>query len=234
MATGWSEIVGSALTVIDDERLNEQLTISPAMFYRRMSSYVGFAVSMLNRPPEMLEMLKRSRADPVYDDAIWISTDASVAEETVVNTGKTGYQLFSAVIRLNSPKGGADFAPYAAAVYDPLTGDVTFPKQQKAGVEYILDFYNDGSFDDLSASQLRLFGMAIAVVWDERFERTWLNITPKVHDSTFDTVNEGNYMEKGSQRLQRNVAAFHDALRHYEQDCAYGSYVTEGKPKRLV
>ncbi len=235
MATTWAEVVGAALTVIDDERASEQLTVSPAQFYRRMSAYVNFALPMLNRPPELLKHLKNGMTQPEFDEAEWTSTETSTGEETQVETGFTGYDLCSVVMRIpDGAAGGVIYAPYSDFTYDAETGIVTFPVQQSAGVEYMIDFYNDGTFPTLTDSQMRLFALAIAVVWDERFERTWLSITPKIKDSTFDVGNEANYMEKSSQRLQRNIAAFNDRLRHYEQDCAYLNVVKMNIPIGLI
>lgn len=228
-STGWAEIVAAAVVLIDDERNSELLQISPAQFYRRMAGYVNLALPMLSKPPELLAALRQGMTAPSYEAMSWVSTDESTQGETALDTGLTGYELCSAVVRLSAgPAGGVVYAPYSVD-YDAETGIVTIPQQQEAGIEYELDFYTDGSFEPaLTESQMRLFAMAVAVVWDQRFERDWLNITPKVKDDTFETGNESNYMEKSSQRLQRNIAAYNDALRSYEQLCAYTSVVRRG------
>ena len=233
MSTGWAEVVNAALTVIDDERLAELIAISPAQFYRKMSAYVRFALPMLNRPPELSKMLREGAQAPRCDESIWISTAQSLTGQTEIATGKIGYGLFSASLRLPTPAGDAGYEPYPAAAYDAETGVVTMPAQSAEGLEYSLDFYEDGTLPTLSDAQTRLAAMAVAIVWDQRFERDWLSITPKLHDSSFDPVNEATYMEKGSQRLQRNISAFNDALRHYEQDCAYAT-ATQGSGGRIV
>ena len=51
--TGWSDIITSAMTVIDDVRWREDLEASPAMFYRAKSEYVKLALAEMNRPPEL-------------------------------------------------------------------------------------------------------------------------------------------------------------------------------------
>jgi hypothetical protein len=117
--------------------------------------------------------------------------------------------------------------PVSGVTYDPETGTVVFPKQETVGLEYNVDFYTDGSFYyDLTEAQKRLLGLAVGVVWDERFSRNWLNLTMKVKDASFDTVNESNYMREVQNRLFMNRHLLNDELRKYEQDVAYKNTVT--------
>ena len=97
------------------------------------------------------------------------------------------------------------------------------PIQESAGIGYDFDFYTDGQFPDLSETQMRLFALAVAVVWDERFSRNWLNMTMKIKDESFETVNEANYTQQITKRLHDNRVSFNDELRAYEQLCAYTS-----------
>ena len=48
-------------------------------------------------------------------------------------------------------------------------------------------------------------------------------MTPKIHDDSFETVNEANYTAQITKRLHENRIAFNDELRLYEQLCAYNS-----------
>jgi hypothetical protein len=117
--------------------------------------------------------------------------------------------------------------PVSGVTYDPETGTIVFPQQETVGLEYNVDFYTDGSFFyDLTEAQKRILGLAIGVVWDERFSRNWLNITQKIKDSSFDTVNESNYMREVQNRLFMNRHLLNDELRKYEQDVAYKNTVT--------
>lgn len=231
MGTGWMEVVtNSAMVYIDDVRLQEDLAISPAQFFRRMALYVDLAIPMLNRPPELAAYLKEGLVKPEYEDFEWESTQASTGQETVVQTGVTGYALCSCVIREEDRHGNVTLRPYPEAVYQKETGAVTFPAQDRAGISYMLDFYNDGHFaGELTPSQLRLLGMAVAIVWDERFSRNWLNMQMKIHDSSFSTVNESTYTKEITARLRSNRAAFSDELWKYEQDCAYTKHVPPGR-----
>lgn len=221
MATTWADIVAAALVQIDDVRLQEQIAVSPAQFYRRMSALIVQAFPLLSRPPELLTYLKSEMVYPVYEDAAWVSDEASTAQETQIETGLTGFDLCSVTQRITQANETVTLAPYPGATYEPETGIVTMPVQASAGLSYDLDFYTDGTFPDLTETQMRLFALAVAVVWDERFSRTWLNLTPKIHDDSFTTVNEANYTEKVTKRLHDNRIAFNDELRAYEQLCAY-------------
>lgn len=218
--TAWSEVVGAAMVLIDDVRLQEQLTVSPAQFYRRMAGMLKQAMTLLSRPPELLSWLKSGMAEPAWSDAAWTSTEVSVHQETVLSTGQVGFDLCS-VAAVTQDRGRTAYLPYGGAEYDATTGDVTFPPQDRDGIEYVIDFYRDGQLNTLSASQLRLAARAVAVLWDERFERNWLSNTMKIKDDSFSTVNESNYMDKTNARMMKNRQAFDDELRQYEQLCAY-------------
>lgn len=223
MATNWADIVAAAMVQIDDVRLEEQMAVSPAQFYRRMSALVQQATPLLSRPPELLTYLKGGMVQPSYEDVEWTSDEASTTQETQIDTGLTDFDLCSVTQRVQYPNGTISLAPYTEADYDPETGIVTMPVQESAGLSYDFDFYTDGEFPDLTDTQMRLFALAIAVVWDERFSRTWLNLAPKIHDDSFSTVNEANYTEKVTKRLHDNRISFNDELRAYEQLCAYSS-----------
>lgn len=222
MATAWADVVSAALIQIDDIRLTEQMQTSPAQFYRRMAAVIRQATPLLSRPPELTDYLAAGTTEPSFDDSEWTSTEESTAEETVVETGKTGYELCSCVLRIPQQNGTVALAPYAVS-YDPETGNVTFPAQDAANLSYELDFYSDGAFPTLTDSQMRLFALAIAVVWDERFSRNWLNLQAKIHDESFSTVNEANYMQQVTKRLHDNRISFNDELRWYEQRVAYNT-----------
>ena len=233
MATAWADIISAAMVQIDDVRLDEQMAVDPARFYRRMSAVIWQAMPLLSRPPELLTFLKTGLVDSAYDDAEWTSTTESKTQPTVVETGKIGFDLCSCVFRQYMPNGTVALLPYAVE-YDAQTGNVTFPVQAEEGLDYELDFYTDGQFPTLTESQLRLFALAIAVVWDERFSRSWLNMMPKIHDESFDTVNEANYTQQITKRLHDNRISFNDELRWYEQRVAYTNIVNNYTNIQLV
>lgn len=237
MATSWADVIAnSAMVFIDDVRLKEQLQTSPALFYRRMSLYVENALPLLSRPPELITYLNNGLTKPTFADFEWVSTDESTSEETQVQTNLTGYDLFSCVIREDDGEGNITLKAYPEATYNSETGVVTFPVQDTNDITYMMDFYSDGSFEkDFSPTVKRLLGLAIAIVWDTRFERTWLNLTPKIHDSSFETVNEANYTDKANLRLRENRLAFEDELRKFEQDNAYyGAFSVTTREKIFI
>ena len=228
MGTPWTEIICNyAMPVMDDVRLIDQMGENPALFFRRMAMYMDLAIPMVSRPPELDSYLNYELVKPVYDDMIWRSTSESLEGETTVETTMTGYDLFSCSLREVDESGVVTSTPVSGVTYNPETGTVVFPKQETVGLEYNVDFYTDGSFFyDLTEAQKRLLGLAVGVVWDERFSRNWLNLTMKVKDASFDTVNESNYMREVQNRLFMNRHLLNDELRKYEQDVAYKNTVT--------
>ena len=223
MGTAWSDIItNSAMVVIGDDRMQDDLRTDAALFFRRMSSWMGMAIPMLKSPPELLVYLTDGLVEPQYADFEWTSDQISTTQETVVETGKVGYELCNCVSVQYARNGDAAFFPYTVFTYDPYTGLVTFPHQDSADVEYRLDFYTDGQFaHDLTFRQKRLLGLAIAVTWDNRFNREWLNIQPKVKDKSFNTPNENTTMKESTARYTENLQLFYSELRGYEQECAY-------------
>ena len=223
MATTWADIVTAAMVQIDDVRMEEQMAVSPAQYYRRMAAIINQAMPLLSRPPELLTILKNGMVQPLYDDYEWTSDEASTSAVTDVNTGMIGYDLCSVTQRVIHANGTISLLPYSGATYNAETGIVTMPIQESAGIGYDFDFYTDGQFPDLSETQMRLFSLAVAVVWDERFSRNWLSMSMKIHDDSFTTVNEANYIAQVTKRLHDNRISFNDELRAYEQLCAYTS-----------
>ena len=225
--TAIADVITQAMVYIDDIRLQEQLSANPALFYRRMSDYVNAAMPLLSSPTQLFDYVHRDYTEPTYDDSTWVSTEASTTQETVVDTGKTGYDLCSIV----SFDEDGDVIPCTDAVYDAETGEITFPIQQSVGVEYEIDFYKDGETADLTPTMIRLFALAIAIVWDERFSNNWLNITQKLKDSSFQTVNESTYIDKITIRQKENRQRFQDEMRKYEQNTAYKTIVSPFRQK---
>ena len=222
MGTPWTEIICNyAMPVMDDVRLTDQMGENPALFFRRMALYMDLAIPMVSRPPELDSYLNYELVKPEYDDYLWTSDG-----ESTVETGKIGYELFSCSIREVDDSGVVTSTPVSNVEYDVETGTVTFLDGTTVGTVYNIDFYTDGSFYyDLTEAQKRILGLAVGVVWDERFSRNWLNITMKVKDSSFDTVNESNYMREVQNRLFMNRHLLNDELRKYEQDVAYKNTV---------
>lgn len=222
--TSIADIISKAMVIIDDIRLNEILRENPAAFYRKMCGYIDMAMPMLSRPPELYSHIAKGYAEAQFADAEWISTQASMSDEMILETELTGYD-FIGVTAIGTD--GKTVYFYQDAQYNPETGEITFPIQAESGITYDIDFYKDGSFEDLTPAMERLFALAITVVWDERLDHNWLNLTPKIKDASFETINESNYMDKLTARTKENRAAFYEELRKYEQDVAYSNIVPE-------
>ena len=230
--TGWSDIITSAMQIIDDARWRDELANSPAQFYRAKSQTLLFALPTMSRPPELLEALQNGMAAPSYDDFIYLSPeDTEEGEHITVNTGLVGFELMSVVLRSED---GMEISPVKVISYDAATGETTIEMPEAGEREYSFDAYTDGTFHDLTPSQIRLFSMAIAVVWDERFQRDYLANTMKINDQSFQPVNESNYMKVSTSRYTTNKAAFEDALRKYEQLCTYETVVRNRPKTRLI
>lgn len=229
MTTSWSDILTAALTVINDIRWRKQLATNAAEFYRAKSAYVTMALPLLCRPPELLQHMQNGMVEPRYASYEYTVPDTQVTGKSVtVKTNLIGFEMMSVSQLLPD---GAGSIPYSGASYDSETGEVTFPPQYTSGVIYSIDFYTDGQFQSLTYTQKRLLALAVAVVWDEHFDRDWLNKTPKIHDSSFETVNEANYIDKSSKSRSENRTIFEDELRKYEQNCAYVATMPKAPPR---
>ena len=146
------------------------------------------------------------------------SATESLESVTEIDTGNIGYDL-CCVSKFSAD--GKSTSPYSEASYDPETGIVTFPVQTEENVLYDMDFYKDGSVAELSPQMIRLFALAVAVMWNERLDNNWLNVQSKIKDSSFNTVNESNYIDKMTTRNKEKRLAFTDELKKFEQTLAY-------------
>ena len=226
-----SEVISKAMVILDDIRLQRLLQENPALFFRKMQLYVDLALPLMSRPPELYTVVTEEYQPMSFAEAHWVSTAQSLTEETVVETEAIGYE--QCCVSQFSEDGQT--AVLYNAVYDSETGTVTFPIQTAEGIYYDMNFCSDGEFSELTPTQIRLFALAIAIVWDERFNHNWLNLQPKIKDSAFETVNEANYMEKLTKRMVENRQAFNDELRKYEQDNAYNKTMPEiGRNYNLI
>lgn len=220
--TAIADVITQVMVEIDDIRLQEQLAVNPALFYRRMSDYINAAMPLLSSPPELFDYVHGQYTAPEYGDTDWTSTEASTTAETVIATDYIGYDLCS-IVSLDAENNAT---PYLDATYNSETGEVTFPIQPSAGINYEINFYKDGETADLTPTMVRLFALAIAIVWDERFSNNWLAITPKIKDSSFQAPNESTYIDKTTTREDKKRQRFQDELRKYEQNSAYKTVVS--------
>ena len=225
-----SEIIGQAMIIIDDIRMQQELAVSPAQFYRTFFQYLEVAMTQVTKPPELYEYIVQNYHKPTYGDYTWVSTTESTSSTTLIETGMPGFELVSGTI---VSVDGTRKTPYSDFTYDTTTGNITMPVQQADNIEYVFDMYTDGYYDNITARMERLLAEAFAIIWDERFQRNWLNMTPKLQDSSFSVVNEANYMSKLTERMTANRLRFSDELRNYEQDFAYRNTVGGIKPNTI-
>lgn len=229
--TSFSDIIAAAMQVIDDARWKDELAANAAQFYRAKSQTVILAMPLLSKPPELARHLQSGFSDAAFADYDYVSlADSAAGDSVTVQTGKTGFELCSVSMRSAD---GTRLLPVAAE-YDEDSGEVEFLLPASGAAEYTIDFYTDGMFPVLTPTQMRLFALAVAVTWDERFQRDWLANTMKLHDASFDTVNESNYMDKTNARYLANKQAFEDELRDYEQRCAYSTVVNAARHPTLI
>ena len=154
--TAIADVITQAMVYIDDIRLQEQLAVNPALFYRRMSDYINAAMPLLSSPPQLLDYVHGQYTAPEYADTYWTSTEASITTQTVIPTGNIGYDLCS-IVSLDEENNAT---PYLDATYNSETGEVTFPQQTAAGINYEIDFYKDGETAELTPTMMRLFALS--------------------------------------------------------------------------
>lgn len=218
MGTAWAEIVTDyAMVEIDDIRLNEELALDPALFFRRMALYLKNAVPFFTCPPQVAGRLAYTA--PQWEDTEWTSPGGAGQE---ADTGLVGFEMMSAVKKTVNCDGTVDLAAYSGAEYDPETGKVTFPDDVAAGTVFALDFYTDGTFDaDLTETEKRILSLCTALVWTQRFSTNWLNMQPKVQDQNFAVGSEAQHMRAATDRVSQLRAQVSAEIRKYEQDAAY-------------
>lgn len=231
MGTTWAEIISNyTMPLITDVRLDELIASNPAQYFRKMQFYLQSGIPSFKRPPEVRRYLEDGLVFPKFTDAEWVSTDASMSQETTVATGKAGYELFSCSLVQVDGAGTTYYIPYPGPTYDAETGNVVFPAQSTAGLIYTMDFYKDGSFaHDLTLTQKRILGLCTAEVWYEPITNNWLNMQPKNSDKSSDTKAEAPNIQAMTARMREVKADLNAALRSYEQDCAINTILPNRK-----
>lgn len=230
MGTPIAELITDwAMTEIDDARLEELLNENPAQFMRRMWLYVKRGTPYFNNPPEMENLLTYS--EPEFDDFEW--TASASAEETIVQTGKVGYEIVSTSKIWRGKDGTVFSCPFPEAAYNVDSGEVTFPAGIPEGTRFAIDFYRDGSFErDLGKVELRILGKCVALAWYERFSGNWLNMQPKISDKSFTTGSEANHINAMTTRTREYRAALNDEIWRYAENKEYMRLTANGTLRR--
>ena len=221
-------ICNHAMVEIADIRLQNDLATSQARFFRKMALYMMNAIPRFNRPPEAREWLKFTA--PSFDDYD-LTVETVPAEATVsFETGKTGFEIVTAVKLQNSGYGTVEYIPMQEMTYDEQTGIVTFPTSAVSAQDKIaIDFYTDGYFDrELGYEMKDILGLLVQYLWETRFANDYLLQQPKIKDKSFDVGNEANHMRAATERMRFLSERINQRMKSFEQTVAYQNVVIDG------
>jgi hypothetical protein len=221
-------ICNHAMLEIADIRLQTEMGISPAQFFRKMSLYVINAVPRFNRPPEAREWLKFTA--PNYDDMEYIVPDGINQDQNVtIQTDKPGYEIVSVVEKAEDGYGAYEYIPIKNAEYATETGVITIPEGTvSSGDTLEIDFYTDGVFDrELGYDMKDILGLLIQYAWEFRFANDFLLQQPKIKDKSFDVGNEANHMRASTERMRMLQERINQRPKSFEQGIAYRNIVLE-------
>lgn len=221
-------ICNHAMVEIADLRLENDINISPARFFRKMALYMIQAIPRFNRPPEAREWLKFTA--PVYDDYDYTVPGDYVSGNMTIETGMTGFDMASVIKIQPNGTGTYDFISIPGAQYNAETGDVVVPNAYvNNGDHFSVDFYTDGYFDrELGYDMKDILGLLIQYVWECRFANDFLLQQPKIKDRSFDVGNEANHMRASTERMKYLSERNNQRLKAFEQSVAYRNTVLEG------
>lgn len=221
MGTKWASVV-TQYTSINDERLSEEARTTPALYYANMAGYMTLAIPSFSNPPAMQAYLTGKAARMATEDYIASSGQSG---ETVISTGKQGYDICSAAIVTEDDMGNPVFVP-AEVEYDSVAGTVIYKGEIAEGEQISMYFYADGEFDnELSPEIMRILGLGIQLAWESRYIADWLNRTPKIQDKTFTLPNGANQERADTERLRMLRENFIDEMRRFEENLAYRNFM---------
>ena len=221
-------ICNHAMVEIADIRLQTEMGISPAQFFRKMSLFVINAVPRFNRPPEAREWLKFTA--PNYDDMKYIVPTEYRGGNLTIQTDKIGYDMCSVVRKTDDGYGEYNYTPVVGIEYDKETGDIEIAEEYvDIGDVLEIDFYTDGVFDrELGWDMKDILGLLIHYVWEFRFANDYLLQQPKIKDRSFDVGNEANHMRASTERMRFLSERINQRLKLFEQRVAYKNVVLDG------
>lgn len=224
-------ICNHAMVEISDIRLDKDMAINPARFFRKMSFFMLNAIPRFNRPPEAREWLKCTA--PVYDDMDYIVPYDYLSGALQIETELTEYEVVSAVKIKEDGYGGMEYVPIPGLTYDSETGVVSIPESSVCPNDKIsIDFYTDGYFDrELGYDIKNILGLLVQVVWENRFANDFLIQQPKIKDRSFDVGNEANYMRASTERMRFLNEQVNQAMHAFERANAYTNVVLDHKRK---
>lgn len=220
-------ICNHAMVEIADERLQEDMAISPARFFRKMSLFLVNAVPRFNRPPEAREWLKFTA--PAYDEFDYTVPSDYTEGDLTIETGAMGYGMASAIITQEDGYGAYIQKPIVISEYDAETGNVILADGSvTSGDAVSIDFYTDGVFDrELGWDMKDILGLLVQYAWEFRFANDFLLQQPKIKDKSFDVGNEANHMRSATERMRMLQERINQRLKSFEQNIAYQNVVKE-------
>jgi hypothetical protein len=215
MGTAFSEIItGYAMQDIDDIRWQEQLANNAAQFFRAKSQALINSIPRFNKPVTMEAYL--TFTSPTYDDYLYTPTTAQNAPITI-QTGKSGYELCNTGITQQGPNGAVTYTS-CANTYDSATGDVVVNVNLAVGQNVEIDFYTDGTFDNvLTNRQKRILGLCMVVDWHYQFANTYLGMINVVTDKTFNVRSPSEHIRVTTDRVRANEQKLASEIAAYEQ-----------------
>jgi hypothetical protein len=218
----FSELLTSGYVTaeIDDIGWQTELATNPAQFYRAKSQYVIAAVPRFSRPPEMKDWL--AYTDPDYDDYLYTAPEEKTAPVTI-ETEMEDFELCSVGLLTTDIGGNTTYTPVTDFTYDSVTGDVVLNSTSLSeGDRVDIDFYSDGTFTNaLNGEIWSILGLCVAFIWQEHFNNSFLNQTPKVKDRTFDTGSESAHTTAMENKLKGMRGRFNDAMLQLERNLMY-------------
>lgn len=229
-ATSFIDIVcNHAMIEIADIRLQKELEISPARFFRKMAFYMLNAIPRFNRPPEARIWMEFT--PPSFDDMEYTTPGEIPAEGLTVETGKTGYEIVSVISMTEDGYGSYDYTPVPVENYDAETGVIQFaPDVVSTNETLSIDFYTDGMFErELGAEMKRILGLLVQIVWENRFANDYLLQQPKIKDKSFDVGSEANHMRATTERMRYLNEQVNQELKRFEQNSVYSAVVLNDK-----
>lgn len=209
--TAFARIYECALTEINSETLRMYKRVNPALFYRKMFLYLQNGIPYFDTPMGIGERLRYTMPQ-WYDDesgGIYVKLEE---KQKIINTGVTGFDMACAV----NEDGAVN------VLYDKSNGDVTLTDEYPAGTCINIDFYTDGFFEtELSIKEIHILGVCTALAWFKHFANDEVDMTPKMHDSSFKTISEAADTNARTARLNQLYDMLQLEMGAYARELAY-------------